>query len=270
MRIGFFADDDSACRVAFLADKAFDWAEDASSGAPSYLAGGECIAEAVPDYLDAASARGTNLFVALPLGCVDDASIRSRLDLAVVTSGDQPLAVANARRAWEAELASSPVGVPPVWLLPCRRERRSSVARTLPVRFDGRHGGGRNRSARLGGAAAQQALGLAASLLLAAEDPYANTLSPEDLIHVLQGRTTAAGLALRDRLLELASHFEDAAAEAHAPHVRRRGAGGTAVSTLAPRPRDGRGLARRTRRAKAVQATVAQDACAAPYGARLA
>ncbi|KAB7783910.1 hypothetical protein [Methylorubrum populi] len=268
MKIGFFADDDSACRVAFLADKAFDWADDASSGGPSYLAGGECIAEAVPDYLDAATAKGANLFVALPLGCVDHLSIRSRLDLAVVTSGHQPLAVANARRAWAAELASSPADVPPVWMLPCRHEGRSSVVRTLPVRFDMRHGGGRNRSARLGGATAEQALGLAASLLLAAEDPYANTLSPEDVTHVLQGRTTAAGLALRDRLLELASHFEDGVAEAAAAPVRKRGSGGTVVSTLPPRPRGGRTLARKKSRANATSVTVAPDARAALRGAR--
>ncbi len=57
MKIGFFADDDSACRAAFLADKAFDWNDDASSSSLSYLAGGGCIAEAVPDYLDAASSK---------------------------------------------------------------------------------------------------------------------------------------------------------------------------------------------------------------------
>lgn len=270
MKFGFFADDDSACRVAFLVDKVFAWNDDASSGGLSYLAGGECIAGAVPDYLDAASAKGANLFVALPLGCVDNVSIRSRLDLAVVTSGHQPLAVANARRAWAAELASSPPGVSPVWMLPCRPEHRSSVARTLPVRFDVRHGGSQNRSARLAGAAAEQALGLAASLLLASEDPYARTLSPEDVIHILQGRTTAAGLALRDRLLELASHFEGAVAEAAAAPARRCGAEGRVVSTLPPRPCGGRSLARKKGRAKAMRATVAQDARTALRGARQA
>lgn len=269
MKIGFFADDDSACRAAFLADKAFDWNDDASSSSLSYLAGGGCIAEAVPDYLDAASSKGTNLFVALPLWCVDDLSIRSRLDLAVVTSGHRPLSVANAWRAWAAEVQSSPLDFPPVWMLPCRHESRSSEVRTLPVRFDARHGGGRNRSARLAGATAEQALGLAASLLLAAEDPYANTLTPEDVIHVLQGRTTAAGLALRDRLLELASHFDDGIPEAAALPIRRR-SGGTVVSTLAPRPRGGRSSARKRSRANATGITVALDARAALRGARQA
>ncbi len=119
--------------------------------------------------------------MALPLGCVDDLSIRSRLDLAVVTSGHRlsrsPTPGGHGR----------PNSSPRPWMSPlsgcCPAVTRAVFeGRTLPVRFDARHGGGRNRSARLAGATAEQALGLAASLLLAAEDrtrtPYAGGRDP--------------------------------------------------------------------------------------------
>lgn len=122
MNIGFFADDSSACHAALLANSALN--REGTPG-PGVLAGGHNIADAVPAYLDEADGSHSHLMLALPLALLGDISIRSRLDLAVVSFGPEPLAHDGARRAMASKAARATDALPPPWML-------ASCNRALP------------------------------------------------------------------------------------------------------------------------------------------
>ncbi|MGH1590498.1 hypothetical protein ACRBEV_21850 [Methylobacterium phyllosphaerae] len=70
--------------------------------------------------------------VALPLAHLDDHAIRSRVDVAVVSFGPDPVAASAALRA----MAADPLyDLPPPWLLACCGDGRPAGLRTLPVTF---------------------------------------------------------------------------------------------------------------------------------------
>ncbi|CAA2159000.1 hypothetical protein MBRA_04241 [Methylobacterium brachiatum] len=99
----FFADDVSASQAALLASSALDRRAADDDAPPSLMAGSGRIVEALPNALDAARVQGRHLMVALPLAHLGDRSIRSRVDVAVVSFGPRPLAASAALRAVAAD-----------------------------------------------------------------------------------------------------------------------------------------------------------------------
>ncbi|GJD77492.1 hypothetical protein [Methylobacterium gregans] len=208
MIAAFFADDLSASHAALLASTAYNRRSIADDPTPSLVIGGERIVAAVPTILDAARSQGRDLMVALPLAHLGDRAIRCRVDAVVVSFGAKPWA---ARAAREAVAADAGRDLAPPWLLPCCASARPAGLRALPVSLGTLR---RSEAATLlaGEPSADlrlRAVGLAAALHLAAEDPYAARLDPGHLRALLAGAETAAELRLRASLLELAADLDD-------------------------------------------------------------
>lgn len=221
MIAAFYADDSSAGQAALLASSALDRISERIDHSPSLLAGGDRIAESLPAALDAARASGRHLMVALPLAHLNDHAIRSRVDVAVVSFGPDPVAASAALRA----MAADPLhDLPPPWLLACCGDGRPAGLRTLPVTFKALR---RAKAARLlaGAPCAEtraRSVGLAAALHLVAEDPHAPRLDPARLGALFEEPGSAADLRLRASLLGLAADLggeEGATVEAAAPRM---------------------------------------------------
>lgn len=221
MIAAFFSEDMSANQAALLASSALDRRAADDDAPPSLVAGSGRIVEALPNALDAARIHGRHLMVALPLAHLGDRAVRSRVDVAVVSFGPRPLAASAALRAMAAEALPD---LPPPWLLACCGSARPAGLRALPMTLRGLR---RERAARLldGEPCAGLELlsaGLAAALHLVAEDPYAPRLDPGRLKALFDEAGTAADLALRTTLLDLAADLdgdEGDAATAPAPRT---------------------------------------------------
>lgn len=261
MIAAFFADDLSASQAALLASSALDRGRSDHDGSPSLMAGSGRIVGALPSSLDAARADGRHLMVALPLAHLGDRAVRSRVDVAVVSFGPRPLAASAALRAMAADALPD---LSPPWLLACCGGSRPASLRTLPVTLKALR---REKAARLlaGEPCADlrfHSVGLAAALHLAAADPHASHLDPGCLNALFDEAGTAAELALRASLLDLAADLDgdvgDAAATAkprtpirrpsprrtpRTPGLRRLG---TAKPHIAPRHAAGCACAART------------------------
>ena len=209
MKIGFFADGTSASHAALLASSALNRHDPYG---PEILAGSHRIVGAVAAYLDHAAERTSHLMVALPLAHLGDASIRSRLDLAVITSGSGPLARHGARRAMDSEDARPSDLMSPPWLLAAAgRTRRSDEIRILPIDLEPLRPdqAGALRAGCSCSHLNRRSIGLAAALRIAADDPYAPRIDPADAARVLVAPATAAEFRLRDDLLDLASDLDN-------------------------------------------------------------
>ncbi|GJD82712.1 hypothetical protein [Methylobacterium haplocladii] len=204
---------------------------------PGFLAGAEALADRLPDRLQAASMEGGTLIAALPLRLLQTPSIRKRLDLAVVTCGSDPESAERAVDALSSDRNGSARGLPPAWLLPCRRQAWPDLLRVLPTSVGVRRGRGLGhlRSGGPAGATARQALGLAAALLVAAEDPYLPALEPGQVLDILSGQTTAAGLSLRARLLDLVADLNEPTDEVVPTRSTRRPGGRATMPAYPPR-----------------------------------
>lgn len=212
MNIGFFADDMSASHAALLANNALNRDD---PGPPGILAGSNALAEAVPDYLDAARMEGRHLMVALPLAQLDNPRIRSRVDLAVVTYGPSVVARDGALRAMASEASRAAPLAPPAWLLSGTCRSRPDMPRTLPIRLTTIRS---DQAADLRdgctcGTLHRRAIGLAAALRIAAEDPCAPRIDPSDVADILTATGTTTPLAaaearLREELLDLAADLD--------------------------------------------------------------
>ncbi|TXN25057.1 hypothetical protein [Methylobacterium sp. WL9] len=238
MNIVFFADDPSAVHASLLADYALNSPTPRRPTAgPGFLAGAEAVADRLPDRLEAASCDGGTLIAALPLRLLQTPSIRERLDLAVVTCGSDPESAERAVDALSSDRNGSTRECPPAWLLPCRRQEWPDLLRVLPTSVGVRRGRGLGylRSGGPAGATARQALGLAAALLVAAEDPYLPALEPGQVLDILSGQTTAAGLSLRKRLLDLVADLDEAADELMPARATRRPRGRATMPADPPR-----------------------------------
>lgn len=224
MNIGFFADDSSASHAALLANNALCRADPSDSGV---LAGGYNIVDVVPNYLDEAAEQGHHLMLALPLAQLGNASIRRRLDLSVVTFGAEPLAHDGARRAMTSKAAQPSDAQAPPWMLASCGKALPAGPRALPIRT-----GSLRRdevaSLRAGctcGSLHWRAIGLAAALRIAAEDPYADELDRARVVAAMTNGATVADMRLRDDLLDLAADLDEPAIDASARSDRRRPAG---------------------------------------------
>lgn len=220
MIAAFFADDMSASQAALLASSALDRGRPDPDGSPSLMAGSGRIVEALPTSLDAARADGRHLMVALPLAHLADRAIRHRIDVAVVSFGPTPLAASAALRAMAANALPD---LPPPWLLACCRGAIPAGLRALPVTLGPLR---RAKATRLldGEPCADlrfRSVGLAAALHLAAEDPHASRLDPGRLDTLFDGPGTAADLALRTTLLDLAADLDGEEGDAVAAHAPR-------------------------------------------------
>ncbi|MGY2051813.1 hypothetical protein [Methylobacterium sp. JK268] len=216
MIIAFFSDDASANQAALLAGNALarlagmvDAGPDLGHGAPA----------ALTDALGAARAEKRHLAVALPLARLADRVVRGGVDLSVVCHGPTPLAAATARYAMACVTAFPDPGLAPPWMLTCCAHARPSGLRVLPValpplRCDEaallRHG-------QPCPPLVPRAAGLAAALCLAAEDPRAASIEPGDVAALLERPTTAGGVELRARLLDLARDLDGDNADQEEP-----------------------------------------------------
>jgi len=221
MNIGFFADDSSASHAALLANNALCRADASKSGV---LAGGYNIVDVVPAYLDEASERGRHLMLALPLAQLGNASVRRRLDLSVVTFGAEPLAHDGARRAMASKAAQPTDAQAPPWMLASGGKALPAGPRALPVRT-----GSLRRdevaSLRAGctcGSLHWRAVGLAAALRIAADDPYAAELDRARVVEAMTEGATVAEMRLRDDLLDLAVDLDEHPVDPGAHSDRRR------------------------------------------------
>lgn len=226
MNIGFFADDMSASQAALLASGGLSGH---APGAPGVLAGSNALAEAIPDYLDAATASGRHLMIALPLAQLSNLSIRSRIDLAVIAFGPSLVARDGAFRAMTAECTSRTATLAPPWLLSASGRSRHDPPHTLPVRMTmlrPYEAAEIRRGCRCGGLH-RRAVGLAAALRIAADDPYAPSLDPAEVANLLaaDGASTTltdADIALREDLLDLADDLDRGPGLRRAPTDWRR------------------------------------------------
>jgi hypothetical protein len=216
----FFADDVSASQAALLASSALDRRAADDDAPPSLMAGSGRIVEALPNALDAARVHGRHLMVALPLAHLGDRSIRSRVDVAVVSFGPRPLAASAALRAVAADALPD---LPPPWLLACCGSARPAGLRALPVTLEALR---REKAARLLAGEPcvdlmSRSAGLAAALYLVAEDPHAPRLDPGRLNALFDEAGTAADLRLRMSLLELAADLDGDPSDAAGAPARR-------------------------------------------------
>lgn len=226
MNIGFFADDRSASQAALLAATAFNRRD---PGSPCVIAGSNALADAVPEYLDAARMQGRPLMVALPLAQLRNRGIRSRVDLAVVTYGPSLIARDCARRAMAAEGDRPDAHVTPAWLLAGSCRPNPDLPRTLPVGMATLrpHEAADLREGCTCGKLHQRAISLAAAVRIAAEDPYAPSLDPSAIAEILQAGGGHAPLSiaearLREDLLDLAADLDRGPMPRPLPSVDRR------------------------------------------------
>jgi hypothetical protein len=222
MNIGFFADDSSACHAALLANNAFLKEGRSDTG---ILAGGSNIVDAVPAYLDEAAGSNRNLMVALPLAQLDNTAIRSRLDLAVVAFGPDPLAHDGARRVMASKAVQPTDGLPPAWMLAACGRALPDAPRALPIRIGAlrRSEASSLRSGCTCASIRWRAVGLAATLLIAADDPYATRIDPARVVQAVTSGATVAEIGLRADLLDLAAELDERTADMAYlnPHRRR-------------------------------------------------
>jgi len=231
MNIGFFADDSSASHAALLANSAFGHADASRSRT---LAGGYNIVDAIPSYLDGAVAARHHLMVALPLAQLGNVSLRSRLDLAVISFGSEPLAHEGARRAMASKAAQPTDAMAPPWMLACCGRALPEAPRALPIRIGAlrRTDAASLRAGCTCGSLYRRAVGLAATLRIAADDPYATRLDRTRVVEAMAAGETAAEIRLRDDLLDLAEGLDEhIEADAGVTTDRRRIAGLSRRST---------------------------------------
>lgn len=226
MNIGFFADDTSASQAAFLAGRGFNCRHRGPSGV---LAGSNALADAVPEYLEAARALKRHIMVALPLAQLGNDQIRCRLDLAVVTFGSGLPARHSALRALAADGAAQAAGMTPPWLLAASSGSLPDQSRTLPVRMDAlrSHEAADVRDGCTCGTVHRRAVGLAAALRIAADDPGAPCLDVAEVARLLSADGSSwplskAEMLLRDDLRDLAAEFDRGSEGRREPTVDRR------------------------------------------------
>jgi hypothetical protein len=158
---------------------------------------------ALADAMDDAAEDGHDLVVALSLESLADPRLRCRTDLAVVVLGPEPVSAALGLAAALVDGANRPVGTSPAWLLDCRAGPAGHLVRALPTALPGA------AYSKAGhGDPAAVAARLAASLLLAASDPWAYRLSRELLVEALDA-TTARGARLRERLVAISADLDE-------------------------------------------------------------
>jgi hypothetical protein len=247
MNIGFFADDSSACHAALLANSALNREGMPGSG---ILAGGHNIADAVPAYLDEAAASQSHLMLALPLALLGDISIRSRLDLAVVSFGPEPLAHDGARRAMASKAAQATDALSPPWMLASCNRALPEASRALPIRIGTlrRADAASLRAGCTCGTLHWRAIGFAATLRIAADDPYATRIDRARVVQAMTSGATAAEIELRSDLLDLAVDLDERTADVSdqnpnrrrlfdpSRRIARRGAGRTLRESRQPLP----------------------------------
>ena len=221
MNIGFFADDSSACHAALLANSALRGEGRSDTGV---LAGGSNIADAVPAYLDEAAGAEHHLMVALPLAQLGNTCIRSRLDLTVISFGPEPLAHEGARRAMASKAVQGADGLAPPWMLASCSRALPESPRALPIRI-GTLRRAEAVSLRAGctcGSLRWRAVGLAATLRIAADDPYATRIDRARVVQAILSGATAAEIELRADLLDLAAELDERTADMAATNPDRR------------------------------------------------
>lgn len=214
MNIAFYSDDRMATHAALLAHSALDRLHGGSIGLVAGK-GGEAVS--ITAHLDSARKHQGHVMLSLPLAQFGNAAIRERLDLAVVTSGSDPLARQAAERAMASASAQGTGHTPPAWLLRGAASHPGPDGiRSLPVTMKALSLE-EVASLRAGcscGPLHRRAVALAATLRVVADDPFAVGLELADFARVIAGGTleagaTAAEMALRADLLDLVADLDD-------------------------------------------------------------
>lgn len=214
MNVAFFANDLSAGQAAMLADSALNRRD---GPVIAFWDGAGRIAHDIPAYLDAGRAAGADATIALPLSHLGDPSIRERIDLAVVTFGRDALAEEGALRAIASDHAEGMGAASPAWMLGRRhRQGRSVSDRTLPVDMKSLTPDemGSLRAGCSCGTLRRRAIALAATLRVAADNPFATDLGPAAIVRAIAAGTVEAGatareMELRADLLDLVTDLDE-------------------------------------------------------------